>query len=86
MSPETLIQAKKKQATPSEELIIDTSDMNEGQAAAMEIAELARDEVTHRDSFAGRLFMGGFAPALVAAFPRQREKDQGGGGENGGRW
>ena len=76
MSPETLIQAKKKQATPSEELIIDTSDMNEGQAAAMEIAELARDEVTHRDSFAGRLFMGSFAPSLIAPFPRQDDKDR----------
>ena len=76
MSPETLLEQKKKQAAPSEDLLIDTSKMNEQQAAAMEVAELARDEASHLDSFAGRLFMGSFVSTLIAPFPRQSEKDR----------
>ena len=80
MSPETLLKQKKKQAAPSEDLLIDTSNMNEQQAAAMEIAEMAREEASHKDSFAGRVFLGSFVSSLMAPFSRPDEKGRAAGG------
>src|SRR5579862_8733225 len=61
--------------TQIEESVIDTSKMSEGQRAALEVTESARDQT--RGSFASDLFMGRFnAPR---AFPAQsvEDRDQG---------
>ncbi len=56
-------------------MIIDTSKMNEGQAAAMEVAESARDAGSDARSFAGGLFMGTFDTNAVSPFPQQSRED-----------
>ena len=47
--------------------LIDTSKMNEGQRAALEMTEAARDGESEKGSFAGGLFMG--RCDLSRAFP-----------------
>lgn len=57
-------------------LLIDTSAMNEGQRAAMEVAESARDQAVARGGFAGGLFLGRFDPSLLLPFPHQSDQDR----------
>ncbi len=58
--------------------VIDTSKMNEGQRAALEMTEAAR-ETQERRSFAGGLFMGDCDLRSVFPFPEQNphDRDQG---------
>lgn len=58
--------------------LIDTSTMNEGQRAAMELAESSRD-TREISGFAGALFMGNPDFSRIAPFPEQslEDKDQG---------
>ena len=58
------------------ELIIDTSHMNEEQRAAMEIAEAARDQNSAAEGFAQQLFLGRFRPDLVTPFPVQSRDER----------
>ena len=67
---------EKKQSQEHDALIIDTSKMNQGQAAAMEVAESARDSGDDRGSFAGPLFMGSFDPSWIEPFPHQSDEDR----------
>jgi alkylation response protein AidB-like acyl-CoA dehydrogenase len=54
-----------------EQSVIDTSKMNTEKAAAMQLAESARDNSKQQSSFAGQLFMGNFASDLIFPFPTQ---------------
>src|ERR1043165_5367732 len=66
---------------PSEEhaSVIDTSKMTEGQRAALELTEAARETVQERKSFVGGLFMGECNLQAVLPFPEQAplDRDQG---------
>lgn len=55
--------------------VIDTSKMNEGQRAALELTEAAR-ETQERRSFAGGLFMGDCHLGDVFPFPEQNPHDR----------
>lgn len=59
--------------------VIDTSKMNEGQRAALELTEAARDTPQDKKSFVGGLFMGECDFASVFPFPEQspHDRDQG---------
>src|SRR4030095_4117352 len=59
--------------------VIDTSKMNEGQRAALELTEAARDAASEKGSFVGDLFMGRCDLERVFPFPEQNptDKDQG---------
>lgn len=59
-----------------EEMIIDTSKMNEGKRAALELAEASRDKLRRRDSFCAGLFMGEFAWDKMHPYPEQAEEDR----------
>jgi len=77
MSPETLQPDQARAARPpADDMVIDTAGMSEGQAAAMEVAEAARDHETHQESFAGRLFLGRFDASMIEPFPVQAEADR----------
>ena len=54
---------------------IDTSGMNRGQQAAMEIAEAAREQTDGAGSLAAGIFMGRFDPTLLLPFPRQDDEE-----------
>jgi hypothetical protein len=58
---------------------IDTSKMNEGQRAAFELTEAAREAAQNKRSFAGGLFMGECDLQSVFPFPEQNphDRDQG---------
>ena len=56
--------------------VIDTTGMNKGQAAAMEVAESAREQVTGHGGFGASLFMGGADPSWVVPFPEQSDEDR----------
>jgi len=60
----------------SEEMIIDTSKMNEGKRAALELAESSRDKLRRRDSFCAGLFMGDFDWEKMHPYPDQPEEDR----------
>ncbi|WP_022940447.1 acyl-CoA dehydrogenase family protein [Psychromonas hadalis] len=62
--------------TPEEESVIDTSKMNSAKAAAMQLAEAARDNSRQQSSFAGQLFMGSFQSDLIFPFPTQSVEDK----------
>jgi hypothetical protein len=66
---------------PAEEAasVIDTSKMNEGQRAALEMTEAAREVPQDKKSFAAGLFMGECDLKSVFPFPEQNptDKDQG---------
>src|SRR5262245_18782731 len=64
---------KAKLAAEEPDALIDTSKMSNGQRAALELTEAAR-EVVHDSSFASGLFMGSFR--LPAEFPAQRAEDR----------
>ena len=59
-------------------LIIDTSAMNQGQRAAMEVAESARDqgEGGEQESFASGLFFGRLDPSQLEPWPHQSDQDR----------
>lgn len=61
--------------TENDELLMDTSKMNEGKRAAMEVAEMGRME-SENESFAGNLFMGIFDADQVLPFPNQDPEDE----------
>jgi alkylation response protein AidB-like acyl-CoA dehydrogenase len=56
--------------------LIDTSKMSEGQRAALELTEAARDEAAAKPSLASGLFMGRFDLDAVFPFPEQRAEDR----------
>lgn len=62
--------------TTDKQVAIDTSKMNEGQRAAMEVTESARDFSVAKDGFAAELFMGRFRPDLIMPFPEQTPEDK----------
>lgn len=68
-----------KSATEDAASVIDTSKMNEGQRAALELTEAARETPHDKKSFAGGLFMGDCDLASVFPFPEQSalDRDQG---------
>ena len=63
-----------------EPLMIDTSGMNQGESAAMEVAEQARDQGSEQQGEQGSLgsgfFMGRFDPSRLTPFPVQTHEDQ----------
>ena len=56
--------------------VIDTSKMNKQKAAAMQLAESARDNSKQQSSFAGQLFMGNFQSDLIFPFPLQNTQEK----------
>ena len=56
--------------------LIDTSKMSEGQRAALELTEAARDEAAAKPSLASGLFMGRFDLDAVFPFPEQKAEDR----------
>ena len=56
--------------------LIDTSKMNAGQRAALELTEAARDAAAEKSSFGSDLFMGRFDPSKILPFPEQRAEDR----------
>jgi len=63
--------AQDAQEQNEEQSVIDTSKMNIEKAAAMQLAESARDNSKQQSSFAGQLFMGNFTSDLIFPFPTQ---------------
>ncbi len=63
-----------KELKELDEVSIDTSKMSEGQRAALELTESARE--VGRGSFAGGLFMGQFDLCALHPFPGQRAEDR----------
>ena len=63
----------------TEESVIDTSRMPEGERAAMEATEAAREAAAMERTFAGGLFLGRFDVAGIRPFPEQsvEDRDQG---------
>ena len=61
---------------PEDDMVIDTSQMNEGKRKALEIAESSRDSYSTSESFASSLFMGEFPANLIRPFPEQSESVQ----------
>ncbi len=59
--------------------VIDTSKMSDGQRAALELTEAARDAASEKGSFAEGLFMGRLDLGRLLPFPEQsaEDKDQG---------
>ena len=59
--------------------VIDTSKMNAGQRAALEMTESARDAASEKGSFAANLFMGRYELGRLLPYPVQtpRDRDQG---------
>ena len=66
----------KEKSNIEDELVIDTSKMNEGKATAINLTESARDETSAENSFAGQLFMGSFQPELIFPFPTQSKEEK----------
>jgi len=58
------------------EMVIDTTGMNEGMRAALEVAEMARDTSTKQPSFGGQLFMGTFDKDMLFPFPEQTPEEK----------
>src|SRR6266498_4769433 len=81
MSPIKTAPPEPENKPPAEEhaSIIDTSKMTEGQRAALELTEAARETVPERKSFAGGLFMGECNLKAIFPFPEQNpiDRDQG---------
>ncbi len=60
----------------SDVLLDGARNLNEGQRAAMEVAESARDQAGGAEAFAAGLFMGRFSPEALRPFPDQTEEDR----------
>jgi len=56
--------------------LIDTSKMSEGQRAALEMTESAREQASGQQSFVSDLFMGKFHLSGMLPFPEQRHEDR----------
>jgi alkylation response protein AidB-like acyl-CoA dehydrogenase len=56
--------------------LIDTSKMSEGQRAALELTEAARDAAAEKPSLASGLFMGRFDLDALFPFPEQKAEDR----------
>jgi alkylation response protein AidB-like acyl-CoA dehydrogenase len=56
--------------------VIDTSKMSEGQRAALELTESAREQASGRRSFVSGLFMGRFDFGAVFPYPTQTAEDR----------
>ena len=78
MTAATEFQSKKQGTAPEAagDMVIDTSKMNEGKRAALELAESSRDDFRRRDSFAAGLFMGEFDWRRLAPWPAQSDTDR----------
>ena len=63
-------------AEPAEPSVIDTSKMSEGQRAALEMTEAARDAAGKQATFAAGLFMGKTNYAGIFPFPTQTDEDR----------
>src|SRR5438477_3220356 len=64
-------------AAPDEQgTLIDTSKMNAGQRAALEMTEAARETASERGSFGSELFMGRLSPNRLFPFPEQSVEDR----------
>src|SRR6185503_19227315 len=63
-------------AQNDEGTVIDTSKMNAGQRAALELTEAARDAAAEKSSFGSDLFMGRFDASKILPFPEQRSEDR----------
>lgn len=61
----------KRTAPETDDVVIDTSKMTDGQRKALEMTELARDSFWEYPTFAGALFMGKLPWNLVHPFPEQ---------------
>src|SRR3954462_5839742 len=73
----TLNTAPERPPAQNEEgTLIDTSKMNAGQRAALELTEAARDAAAEKSSFGSDLFRGRFDPAKILPFPEQRAEDR----------
>lgn len=59
-----------------DDLLIDTSKMNQGQREALETAEAARDSQSANQGFASKLFLGQFDPTSLVPFPDQSAEDK----------
>ena len=70
------MQMNKQTEQPEEQSVIDTSKMNADKAAAMQLAEAARDNNLQQTSFAGKLFMGNCQTDLIYPFPTQSPEEQ----------
>jgi len=55
--------------------VIDTSKMNAGQRAALEMTESARDAASEKGSFAANLFMGRYELDRLLPYPMQSHED-----------
>lgn len=69
------VEQKPKPSTEEPRELIDTSKMSNGQRAALELTEAAR-ETTREHTFASGLFMGAFNLASVDPFPTQTAEDR----------
>ncbi len=58
------------------EMMIDTSKMNEGKRAALEVAEASRQATWTQPSFCSEMFMGRWRGDLMYPFPMQPEADK----------
>ena len=63
------------QASTTAATLVGGKGRNRGQRAAMEVAEMARDQAV-AGGFAAGLFMGRFRPGLMLPFPRQSQRDR----------
>ncbi|MFT5467957.1 MAG: alkylation response protein AidB-like acyl-CoA dehydrogenase [Verrucomicrobiales bacterium] len=61
---------------PETKSVIDTSKMNKGERAALEMAEAARDETSRKLSFAASFFMGAPDFERLLPFPIQSDEDR----------
>jgi alkylation response protein AidB-like acyl-CoA dehydrogenase len=76
MNPSVLKEPEVKPPGEEQSSLIDTSKMSDGQRAALELTEAARDAASERASFAQGLFMGRFDPAVMMPFPEQSAEDR----------
>jgi alkylation response protein AidB-like acyl-CoA dehydrogenase len=78
MSKIELPEPPKTAPNPGEDAatLIDTSKMNAGQRAALELTEAARDAAAEKSSFAADLFMGRFDSSKILPFPQQSAEDR----------
>jgi alkylation response protein AidB-like acyl-CoA dehydrogenase len=78
MSTKAPFEEPKPATAPTEDpsTLIDTSKMNAGQRAALELTEAARDVVSGKTSFAADLFMGRFDATKLLPFPEQSTEDR----------
>jgi hypothetical protein len=72
----TTMHTAPEEPKPQDAPMIDTSKMSEGQRAALELTEAARDTAGEKPSLASSLFMGRFDLDAVFPFPEQKAEDR----------